>query len=170
MGSGKSTVGPILANVLGYRFEDLDALIEAHAGKPPASVFAEDGEAAFRRMETALLRESGLREGIVVALGGGALASEENVAWALEHGTIIYLRVEAKRLARRLWWSPNERPLLLGEDGEALSEDALHQRVKAMMARREPFYRRAHITTDVGALGIGETVDAVAKALRRQGF
>ena len=168
MGSGKSTLGPILANVLGYDFEDLDALIEAHAGKPPATVFADEGEAAFREMEAALLRESGGRERIVMALGGGALASEANLAWTLAHGRVVYLRVGAEQLARRLWWSPNERPLLLGQGGEALSEPALRERVAAMLARREPFYRRAHVTVDVGSLGVGETVDAVVKALRRR--
>lgn len=168
MGSGKSTLGPILANVLGYGFEDLDALIEARAGKPPAMVFAEEGEAAFRKVEAALLRESGGRERIVMALGGGALASEANLRWALEHGRVVYLRVGAERLAERLWWSPNERPLLLGDDGQALSEPALQARVATMLQRREPFYRRAHVTVDVGELGVGETVDAIEKALRKR--
>lgn len=167
MGSGKSTLGPILANVLGYGFEDLDAQIEARAGKPPAAVFADEGEVAFREMEAALLRESGERERIVMALGGGALASEANLRWTLEHGRVVYLRVEAARLARRLWWSPNERPLLLGEDGKVLSKAALQNRVEAMLVRREQFYRRAHVTINVGEMGVGETVDAVVKALRK---
>lgn len=167
MGSGKSTLGPILANVLGYDFEDLDALIEAQAGKPPAAVFAEAGEAAFRKMEAALLRESGEREQVVIALGGGALVSEENLRWTLAHGTVVYLRVEAAQLARRLWWSPNERPLLLGEDGTALSRKRLQARIEAMLRRREPFYRRAHVVVDAGALSIADAVDAVAKALQR---
>ena len=78
MGSGKSTIGRSLAQRLGWRFIDLDSLIEEHDGRPVPRIFAESGEPAFRVMETDALA-SALREArLVVALGGGALETQAN--------------------------------------------------------------------------------------------
>lgn len=169
MGSGKSTIGPILANVLGYAFADLDAVIEAAAGRPVGTIFAEEGETAFRAREAEALRQTAGRDHVVIALGGGALTREENLQFALRHGTVVYLYVPVSQLVQRLLKSPTERPLLRDETGEPLSPDALTRKVKALVERREPFYRRAHLVVDVGRRDVGRTVDAVAKALYRLG-
>ena len=167
MGSGKSTLGPIVANVLGYGFLDLDAAIVRRAGKPIPQVFAEDGEPAFRRLEAEALRAMEKKSNVVVSVGGGALANEANMAWALAHGTVVYLHVPTPVLVRRLLRGRTERPLLLGEDGRRLSAEALTARVEGMLARREPFYRRAHITVEMGRRSIGQTVDDVVRVLKR---
>ena len=78
MGSGKSTVGRRLAQRLGWRFIDLDSLIEERDGRPVSRIFAESGEAAFRVMETDALASTLLEAHIVVALGGGALETHAN--------------------------------------------------------------------------------------------
>ena len=167
MGSGKSTIGPILANVLGYAFVDLDETIAERAGKPIARIFAEDGEASFRALETRLLRETAAREHMIYALGGGALAAEANLHWALAHGTVVYLRVSLDQLIRRLRRGRVTRPLLLDASGQPLAVAALREKIQAMMDRRAPFYERAHVVIDIGNQRVGITVDEVVKALRR---
>ncbi len=170
MGSGKSTLGPIIANVLGFAFLDLDVLIEAQAGRPVQQVFEEDGEPAFRRLEAAALQSTAGRDRVVVSLGGGALTIEENLVWALEHGTVVYLHTPLDVLTRRLRRGRSVRPLLLDGKGRKLSFEALRERVSALMEQREPYYRRAHVVVEMGHLNVGQTVDAVVRALRRPGM
>lgn len=166
MGSGKSTLGPIVANVLGYAFVDLDALIEEQGGKSIARLFAEEGEAAFRALEARCLRETASRDRLVVALGGGALTVEENLQWALAHGTVVYLQVPLDQLIQRLRQGRTVRPLLLDEMGRRLPLRALRAKIQALIDRREPYYRRAHVVVDVGNRRVGLAVDAVIRALR----
>lgn len=167
MGCGKSTVGPILANVLAYRFLDLDARIAAEAGRPVAALFADEGEAAFRAREADVLRATVRETGLVVATGGGALARETSLSWALANGTVVYLRMTHAALVARLLRVREARPLLLAPDGTRLGEADLSERVGALLAVRVPFYERAHVVVDTGDLGLGRTVDVLARALHR---
>lgn len=170
MGSGKSTVGPILANVLGVGFCDLDAAIARGAGRPVAALFAEEGEAAFRAREAEALRATAALGSVVVATGGGALVQPGAMAWAKAHGAVVYLRVPLDALVTRLARTRNVRPLLVGPDGARLSEEALRPRVADLLAAREPVYRQAHLQIEPDPRGVGYTVDAVGRALRRRGF
>ncbi len=169
MGSGKSTIGPILANVLGYDFVDLDAAVEERAAKPVSRIFAEEGQAAFRVLEATMLREAGARDKVVVALGGGALTVEDNLQWALANGAVVYLKVSLDALIRRLRRGRLVRPLLLDDTGRPLSTADLREKVKALMDRREPFYARAHIVVEIANQRVGITVDEVVRAVRRYG-
>lgn len=166
MGSGKSTIGPLVAEVLDYRFLDLDAIIEVRAGQPIRTIFAEEGEAAFRAREAEALATTTRQEAVVVALGGGALASEANLKQARMHGVIVYLHVAPDVLAERLREGQAERPLLCDEAGRPLSPAALRSKIEAMLAVREAFYRRAHITIDATHQQIGQTAAAVMAAVR----
>ena len=167
MGSGKSTIGPILANVLGYDFADLDAAVEERAGKPVSRIFAEEGQAAFRALEATMLRETGARDKVVVALGGGALTVEDNLQWALANGAVVYLKVSLDALIRRLRRGRLVRPLLLDDTGRPLSTADLREKVKVLMDRREPFYERAHVVVEIANQRVGITVDEVVRAVRR---
>ena len=167
MGSGKSTLGPIVANVLGYDFVDLDVMIAERAGRSVQAIFAEDGEEAFRALEAACLQETGQRERLVVSVGGGALTFEDNLQWALANGTVVYLKVPARVLAHRLFLGRSVRPLLLDAQGRPLSASALRQKVQTMLDQREPFYRQAHIIIKMGEQHVGQTVDEVVRAVRR---
>jgi shikimate kinase len=168
MGSGKSTIGPELARALGYDFLDLDQLIEQRAGKPIPVIFSEEGEPAFRNREADVLREVAQRENTVVALGGGALTLEENLRVARSSGLVVYLRVPAEHLARRLRGRTG-RPLIMGNEGSALSDEDLRRRVALMIGAREPFYSQAHVTVDAGGMSSGETVDVVLREVRAYG-
>ena len=165
MGSGKSTVGPLLAERLGYAFIDLDSLVEASAGIPIRRIFAEHGEHEFRRLESLMLRSASRTARVVIALGGGAITSENNLYFVVTNGTLVYLSVEPAILARRLKAVDDSRPLLLSADGRSLSEPDLQRRVEALVEERRPFYDRAHVAVDVGALSVAASVEAVVAAL-----
>ena len=165
MGSGKSTVGPLLAERLGYAFIDLDALVEASAGIPIRQIFAEQGEHEFRRLESLMLRSASRTARVVIALGGGAITSENNLYFVVTNGTLVYLSVEPAILARRLQAINDTRPLLLSADGQSLSESDLTRRVEALVEERRDFYNRAHVAVDVGRLDVDAAVDAVVAAL-----
>ena len=168
MGSGKSTLGPLVANVLGYDFVDLDAEIEALAGCTVPEVFATQGEAAFRRLEAEALQQMAHRDAVVVSVGGGALTFEANLRQALRTGTVVYLYVALDVLVERLARSPTDRPMINDPaTGERLPKAALQDRIEGLLARRDPFYRRAQVIVDVGNERIGYAVDKVVNALRR---
>ena len=125
-GSGKSTVGRAVAQALGRRFYDADAVIEERAGKPIPQIFAEEGEAAFRDLEHAVLTDLGRQSGVVIATGGGAVCFARNLPPLWENGRVYCLR----------------RPVgLLPTDGRPLSTS--RQRLEEMERERAPFYRRA---------------------------
>lgn len=168
MGSGKSTVGPRVAETLGYAYLDLDYVIAKEAGRSIPELFAAEGEAAFRTAEREALHRTAQYDRLVVALGGGALVDAENLPWALAHGLVVYLRVGAGELVRRLY-DDRDRPLLLNEDGQPRDRDALKAHVEALLAARDPFYRQAHVTVDAGAPSVTETVDAVVRAIAGEG-
>ncbi len=167
MGSGKSTLGPILANTLGYGFVDLDRMIEERAGKSISELFKDAGEKAFRQMELAALLDVVKLNEMVVSLGGGTIASEELFQLVHRHGVIVYLRMSAEEATRRMRHKVN-RPLLKGVDGETLEENALKEKITDLMRRREEFYRRADVIIQTDQQRIGTTVDDLVRQLRTQ--
>ena len=105
-GSGKSTIGTMLAEATGRQFVDADAYLVEKAGRPIADIFANDGEAAFRQLETEVLQELGKRSGLVIATGGGCVTRPENYPLLHQNGTIF-------RLCRDLDKLPTDgRPLM----------------------------------------------------------
>lgn len=135
MGAGKTTVGQALAKSRGLRFADTDQLIEARAGQTISDLFAEQGEAAFRDMETALLKD--LRSDdrpTVYSVGGGLPMREENRMLLSQLGTVIYLTIQPETVLRRLE-GDTTRPLLSGT--------GVRERVEKLLAVRDPFYREA---------------------------
>jgi shikimate kinase len=144
MGSGKSTVARKLGRMLGRRVVSTDMLLTARFGKPIARIFAEDGEPAFRAAERAVV--TGLSGAVVVDLGGGAFCDPASAAHLLEAGKVVFLDVSAAEAARRIGVGAG-RPL-------AGSWEAL-------LDRRLPLYRRAHLTVAVDGL----TPEAVARRI-----
>jgi shikimate kinase len=119
-GTGKSAVARILAGQLGWPAFDADVEIETRAGKSIAQVFADDGEQAFRDLESQVVADLMTRERCVVALGGGALMREANRSAALGRGTIVWLKASPETLLRRIEAdaaSHQRRPNLTAQGG-----------------------------------------------------
>jgi shikimate kinase len=138
-GSGKSTVGALLAERLGTAFIDIDAVIEQRAGKSIAEIFAEDGEPAFRELEEAITLELLSQPG-VVSLGGGAVLSERTRR-ELHHHRVVWLRISAACAISRVGLD-TARPLLLGN---------VRGRLIKLLGERAPLYQEvasARIDTD----------------------
>ncbi len=113
MGTGKTAVGREVARRLEAPFVDMDSEIEARAGKSIPRIFAEDGEATFRRMEAALSQELSRRNGLVIATGGGALVDPANRRALMESGTVVCLTATGDEILRRVGGSGDaDRPLL----------------------------------------------------------
>ena len=130
MGSGKSTVGRLLAEKIGYWFLDLDEIIESKAGKPVREIFITKGEEEFRRLETEALYSLTGRNQLVIATGGGAPIRKENRAFFQKELFTIYLEVSFKEFLKRTGENV-VRPLL------KLPRDQL----TALYEKRLPVYR-----------------------------
>lgn len=142
MATGKTTVGRLLAAQLGCGFVDLDDAIVQAAGKPVAAMFAEDGELAFRRMESEVLVAVLQRAPAVIATGGGTVLDPQNRARMMAAGTVVCLDAAPETIWQRLQAaSATQRPLADGRDVAA---------VAALWAARAPMYAGLlhHIATD----------------------
>ena len=148
MGSGKSTVAAILGRLLGRRVIVLDAEIARVAGKPIPAIFGEDGEPAFRALERVAV--ASLPAGVLADLGGGAFCDPASAERLLATARVVFLDVSAREAARRIG-AGEGRPL-------AASWEAL-------LARRLPLYRRAHLAVEVDALAPEAVARRVLEAL-----
>lgn len=160
MGSGKSTVGRELHHLLGYQLVDMDHLIEQRAGKPITAIFADEGEAAFRDMETALLRELAANDGprCIISTGGGVVGRAENRALLHQLGYVVWLQASAEAILDRTNRN-RERPLLHTEDPRA--------KIEALLAQRTPWYAEAaHLTVDTRGLDSNEIATGILESAR----
>ncbi len=161
MCSGKSTVGRLLAPMLGLPFIDLDRVIESRVG-PLLPFVRRAGEAAFREEEARTLHEVLAGEPSVIAMGGGTPIAGGNLESMLAAGTVVWLDVPLEALMPRIERAGRDRPLLFGLEGNALQE-----RVMELLDARLPVYARAqvHVRADAPP---EETAARIAAALRDQ--
>lgn len=155
MGSGKTTVGPLVAARLGWRFVDADDVIEAEAAMPIASIFAQHGEAVFRERERATIAQLAASDSLVLALGGGAIETQAIRELLLTTpGTIlVHLEVELATTLARCGGTEQARPILADQANLA-----------SRYQRRLPLYRTAHVSIAVDALTPNQVADAILKA------
>jgi shikimate kinase len=162
MGSGKSTIGPILANTLGFKYLDVDQLIEQKTNKRIVEIFNSEGEQAFRSLERNALQELIQLNHCVISLGGGTIANEENCQLVLQKGILVYLKLSPKEIIKRVQYR-SDRPMLNDEHGNKLSPLELKNRVLDLIARREQFYARADVVITADNIRVGATVDQIVK-------
>lgn len=143
MGSGKTTVGQELAVELGYRFLDLDALVETVANCSIPEIFAQEGESRFRDLESRVLSEVSAyaSQRLAIATGGGVVLRPENWSY-LRHGLVIWLNAPLSLLFERLQ-ADTTRPLLQTEDPRA--------KLKSLMEQRQALYNQADLEIPVQA-------------------
>lgn len=163
-GSGKSMLGPRLARLLKARFYDTDTLIEKRCGKSIAQIFYDDGEAAFRRLESHVIGEllNHSRSRMVMALGGGAFQSRKNRDVVRQHGIVVYLSCSVKEIYRRMK-DKTDRPLLriLPAKGETLRK-AVIMRIKNLLNQR----REGYALADIRVSTTNKSVDDALRELR----
>ncbi len=164
MGAGKSTIGPILANTIGWDSCDLDLLIEQKVGKKVRQIFDEDGEEYFRKIESEMLIEVSKKNNLVVSLGGGTMANENNLAILKNSGTTIYLKASTESFYKRLRYK-RDRPSLGVNEAEDFSKDKLVTRIDDLMTKRAKFYEQSDIIVDTDNSSVGKTVDKIVKLI-----
>ena len=165
MGSGKSTIGPILANTLGFEYLDVDRHIEQKTNKLVTEIFSSEGEQAFRVLERDALLELIELNHCVISLGGGTIANEENCQLVLQKGILVYLKLSPDEIIERVQHR-SDRPMLKDEPGNQLSLLELKKRVLDLMIRREKFYARADVVITADNMRVGATVDEIMKNIR----
>jgi len=165
-GSGKSTIGPLLANSLGYDFMDMDREIERRAGMTINEIFSTRGERDFRELELKVLETIVDRDHLVVSLGGGALQNDRCFSLITASGTLVYLHSSATILARRLSHK-TDRPLMKGKNGERLSRERIEQKILDLLREREPRYKAARLTVETGTKRLGATVEELTRKIER---
>lgn len=135
MGTGKTTVGKYLASTLNYRFIDMDAVLTEAAGRSIAEIFAVEGEAYFRELETQVLAELSLYTRCVIATGGGVI--EKSFNWSyLHHGIVIWLDTDVKILQNRL----------AGDETRPLANC-----LETLLVTRRPLYAQADLRLEIAS-------------------
>lgn len=160
MATGKSAVGALVAEELGYEMVDLDQEIVREAGRSIPQIFAEDGEAVFRAMETERLREALQGTGRVIATGGGAVLASANVEMMKKNGIVAALTATAEEIIARVAGDRN-RPLLAGNAEE---------NVRRILEERKDAYCFAHCTVDTTGLTAAEVCQRILTHYRVLAF
>lgn len=141
--SGKTTMGRGLAERLGFRFFDTDKALEIKYRTTIPLFFERYGEQAFRIVERQILYSTTELDNVVVSTGGGTACNDDNIAFMLRNGIVVYLQMDVESIMGRLTVSHKKRPILRGKTTAELREYILKH-----LEARLPYYSQAHITAD----------------------
>jgi shikimate kinase len=166
MTSGKSTLGKILSNCIGWNFFDLDIEISNDEHKTVTEIFEANGETYFRKIESEKLRNLSANKKAVISLGGGTLINNSNVKFIKENGHLIYLRVSPEVIYTRIK-KKTDRPLFKEYVLAENSKEEFLTKINNMLKEREPYYLQADLIFDVDNSPIGHTVDNFVKLINR---
>lgn len=162
MGSGKTTVGKLAAQSLGFQFIDTDDLIIQHAGKTIPDIFASEGEAGFRKQETECLQRlvEQQQQHCVIATGGGIVTQPQNLELLKQLGYIIWLYASPNTLHHRTSHS-NDRPLLRNSDPAATLKNLLEARGELYAQAADLKITTDDLSAPDVAYGVAETVRVI---------
>ena len=144
MGSGKSTMGQMVADTLQVNFFDTDVVIESQAGMTISGIFSTQGESAFRELEADILRQSVIYEKALIASGGGLPCFFDNMQWMNAHGITMYLSWPDDILKSHLIKQLSTRPLL-----EHLPAEEAEDKIALLLSERKPYYEMAAMTIEM---------------------
>ncbi len=155
MASGKTTIGELLADRLGWDFIDFDHEIEDRTGHTIPELFRIAGEPAFRALEAEVTEDVAELEHVVLSPGGGWVTQPELLEYFGEETLVVWLRISPEEVVRRAVHDLSKRPLLAGPDPIA--------RARFLLEEREPLYQLADAVVDVDGLSAEEVAERIAE-------
>jgi shikimate kinase len=157
MGTGKTSVGRIVADQLRFDYLDTDELIQASTGRSITDIFTKDGEAAFRALEEKVVAEISTRAKTVIATGGGLPVNPKNLASLKTHALVVSLWSSPGKIWERVRHQ-GHRPLLHGENPQA--------KIRELLTTREPFYKQADVLLNTELRSVREVAQQVVHQFR----
>lgn len=157
MGTGKTEVGKILSQRLGFLFVDVDTEIEKEEGMKITEIFKKYGEPRFREIEADVIKRISDKEGLVISTGGGAVLRKENMDNLRRKGIIVCLTASAETILKRTSNS-DDRPLLQVEDPL--------KRIKELLEFRKPYYEKADIMIDTEGRSPIEVAEEIIQKMK----
>lgn len=164
MGSGKSTIGKGLANVLSMNFLDLDSVIEAHEKSTINDIFEYRGEIYFRKKESELLRKViNEQDNLILSLGGGTPCYSQNMSFLsdIEKVRTLYLKSSINTLSERLYNEKEHRPII----SHLTTRDELKEFIAKHLFERNAYYEQAQSVLNTDNLTIQETIEKIVLEL-----
>ncbi|MDD5478032.1 MAG: shikimate kinase [Candidatus Omnitrophica bacterium] len=156
MGTGKTTVGRLLAAQKKWNFIDLDELIELKEQRRIVDIFAKEGEPYFRKIEKKFLKQVSTQKKFVVACGGGIVLDKDNIKLMKKTGVLICLCANCEEILKRVS-SSNHRPIL--------NVAKPKERIELLLKMRAPYYAQADKTIDTSGLSVKQVVAKISKIL-----
>ena len=156
MGTGKTSVGRLLAKEKKWSFVDLDEMIELKQQRRIVDIFAQDGEPYFRKIEKKLLKQVSTQKKFVVACGGGVVLDKANIKIMKKTGVLICLCASCEEILKRVSFS-TLRPIL--------NVAKPRERIELLLKMRAPYYLQADKTIDTSGLSIKQVVARISKIL-----
>ena len=152
MGTGKTSVGRLVADRLHFEYLDTDELIQTQTGRTITDIFTTDGEPAFRALEQKVVEELAGRVKTVISTGGGLPVNPKNLASLKTHALVVSLWSSPDKIWERVRHQ-GHRPLLLGENPQV--------KIRELLAVREPFYKQADVLLNTDVRSVREVAQQV---------
>ena len=153
MGAGKTSVGRLVAENLGFEFLDTDELIQSRTGRTIADIFAKEGESAFRALEKQMVQELSAREKTVISTGGGLPTNADNLKALKSYALVVCLWASPEKIWERVR-NQSHRPLLHDADPQ--------KKIRELLAAREPFYKQADVLINTDLRSVREAAQQIA--------
>lgn len=157
MGTGKTTVGQILAKRTGKEFLDMDEAIEEREQRSISDIFATDGEGSFRSIERYMVKELAVRDGLVIGTGGGIVLNPENIEDFSRSGLVLCLQAKPETILKRVE-AQEHRPLL--EDGEKA------QKIRSLLEERKHLYAKVPHQIQTDNLSTSQVAEKICRLYR----
>jgi shikimate kinase len=157
MGTGKTSVGRLVAEQLHFEYLDTDEAIQAQTGRVITDIFAQDGEPAFRKLEEKIVEELAHRKKTVIATGGGLPVNPKNLASLKTHALVVSLWSSPEKIWERVRHQ-SHRPLLHDADPQ--------KKIRDLLAAREPFYKQADVLLNTELRSVREIAHQVVHQFR----